>query len=83
MPFQADSGVHAVMIGHIVVSNVTGNDTPASLCEEMVNMVPDKENTLIITDSLSMQAITDAHPSGEAAVMAFEAGCDNFSNRRT
>ena len=76
LPFQADSGVHAVMIGHIAVSNVTGNDTPASLCEEMVNMVPDKENTLIITDSLSMQAITDAHPSGEAAVMAFEAGCD-------
>lgn len=76
LPFQADSGVHAVMIGHIAVPNVTGNDTPASLCEEMVNMVPDKENTLIITDSLSMQAITDAHPSGEAAVMAFEAGCD-------
>ena len=76
LPFQADSGVHAVMIGHIVVSNVTGNDTPASLCEEMVNMVPDKENTLIITDSLSMQAITDAHSSGEAAVRAFEAGCD-------
>lgn len=76
LSFQADSGVHAVMIGHIAVPNVTGNDTPASLCEEMVNMVPDKENTLIITDSLSMQAITDAHPSGEAAVMAFEAGCD-------
>lgn len=76
LPFQADSGVHAVMIGHIAVSNVTGNDTPASLCEEMVNMVPDKENTLIITDSLSMQAITDAHSSGEAAVRAFEAGCD-------
>lgn len=76
LPFQADSGVHAVMIGHIAVPNVTDNDTPASLCEEMVNMVPDKENTLIITDSLSMQAITDAHPSGEAAVMAFEAGCD-------
>ena len=76
LPFQADSGLHAVMIGHIAVPNVTGNDTPASLCEEMVNMVPDKENTLIITDSLSMQAITDAHPSGEVAVMAFEAGCD-------
>ena len=76
LPFQADSGVHAVMIGHIAVPNVTGNDTPASLCEEMVNMVPDKENTLIITDSLSMQAITDAHPSGKVAVMAFEAGCD-------
>ncbi len=76
LPFQADSGMHAVMMGHIAVPNVTGNDTPSSLSEEMVNMVPDKENTLIITDSLSMQAITDAHPSGEAAVMAFEAGCD-------
>lgn len=76
LPFQADSGMHAVMMGHIAVPNVTGNDTPASLSAEMVNMVPDKENTLIVTDSLSMQAITDAHPSGEAAVMAFQAGCD-------
>ena len=76
LPFQADSGMHAVMMGHIAVPNVTGNDTPASLSAEMVNMIPDKENTLIVTDSLSMQAITDAHPSGEAAVMAFEAGCD-------
>ena len=76
LPFQSDSGMHAVMMGHIAVPNVTGNDTPASLSAEMVNMIPDKENTLIVTDSLSMQAITDAHPSGEAAVMAFEAGCD-------
>ena len=76
LPFEADTGLHAVMVGHIAAPNVTGTDTPASLCAELVSMIPDMENTLIVTDSLSMQAITDAHPSGEAAVLAFEAGCD-------
>lgn len=76
LPFEADTGLHAVMVGHIAAPNVTGTDTPASLCAELVSMIPDMENTLIVTDSLSMQAITDAHPSGEAAVLAFQAGCD-------
>lgn len=76
LPFEADTGLHAVMVGHIAAPNVTGTDTPTSLCAELVSMIPDMENTLIVTDSLSMQAITDAHPSGEAAVLTFEAGCD-------
>ena len=76
LPFESDQGLHAVMVGHIAAPNVTGTDTPASLCADLVSMSPNKENTLIVTDSLSMQAITDAHTSGEAAVLAFEAGCD-------
>lgn len=76
LPFEADTGMHAVMVGHISVPQVTGDDTPATLSKTMLDMVPNKENTLIVTDALEMQAITDMHPSGEAALMAFEAGCD-------
>ena len=56
--------------------NVTGDDTPATLSEKIVSLIPDADNTLIITDALAMQAITDAYSSGEAAVKAFQAGCD-------
>ena len=34
------------------------------------------ENTLIVTDSLAMDAITAAYTPGEAAVQALQAGCD-------
>lgn len=76
LPFESDEGMHCVMVGHIAAPKVTGNHTPATLSEELIDMIPDKENTLIITDSLSMQAITDTYSSGEAAVSAFSAGCD-------
>lgn len=76
LPFESDTGMHAVMVGHIAAPNVTGTDTPATLSSEMIDMIPNKENTLIVTDSLEMQAISAMYSSGEAALRAFEAGCD-------
>lgn len=76
LPFSADSGLHAVMVGHIAAPNVTGNSTPASLSPQLIAMIPDAENTLIITDSLAMDAIAAAYTPGEAAVRAIQAGCD-------
>lgn len=76
LPFAADSGLHAVMVGHIAAPNVTGDMTPATLSPELVGLVPDAENTLIVTDSLSMEAITATYTPGEAAVQALQAGCD-------
>lgn len=64
------------MVGHIAAPEVTGDKTPETLSKEMINLIPNKENTLIITDSLSMQAISDTYNSGEAAVKAFNADCD-------
>ena len=66
---------HAVMVGHIVVPELTG-DLPATLCADAIALVPDAENTLIVTDSLAMGAITDSYTPGEAAVQALQAGCD-------
>lgn len=76
LPFEADGGMHCVMVGHIAAPNVTGNMIPATLSPELIDLIPDREDTLIITDSLSMQAISDTYTSGEAAVQAFLAGCD-------
>lgn len=76
LPFAADSGLHAVMVGHIAAPNVTGDMTPATLSPALVGLIPDTENTLIVTDSLAMDAITAAYTPGEAAVLALQAGCD-------
>ena len=77
LPFEAaaEAGPHAVMVGHIVVPELTG-DLPATLCADAIALVPDAENTLIVTDSLAMGAITDSYTPGEAAVLALQAGCD-------
>ena len=77
LPFEAaaEVGPRAVMVGHIVVPELTG-DLPATLCADAIALVPDAENTLIVTDSLAMGAITDSYTPGEAAVQALQAGCD-------
>ena len=77
LPFTAaaEAGPHAVMVGHIVVPELTG-DTPATLSAAAIALVSDAENTLIVTDSLAMGAITDSYTPGEAAVQALQAGCD-------
>jgi beta-N-acetylhexosaminidase len=78
LTFKAATEVtpHAVMVSHISMPNVTGDNTPATLSSTIIDLIPDKDNTLIITDAMSMQAITDAYSSGEAAVMTLQAGCD-------
>lgn len=76
LPFAEDTGLHAVMVGHIAAPNVTGDGTPATLSPQLVALIPDAENTLIVTDSLAMDAITAAYTPGEAAVQALQAGCD-------
>ena len=69
LPFSADTGLHAVMVGHIAAPNVTGDMTPATLSPTLIGMIPDAGNTLIVTDSLAMDAITAAYTPGEAAVL--------------
>lgn len=76
LPFAVDTGLHAVMVGHIAAPNVTGDMIPASLSPELIAMIPAGENTLIVTDSLAMDAIAAAYTPGEAAVLAIQAGCD-------
>lgn len=80
LPFQAgiDAGADFVMMGHISVPEVTGDDTPASLSATMIDILRDELGFqgLIITDSMVMNAITDRYSAGEAAVLAVQAGVD-------
>lgn len=79
LPFlEADSG-DLVMVGHIAVPELTGDDTPASLSRRVVTDILKGElgfEGLVITDALEMGGITQTHSSAEAAVAALSAGCD-------
>ena len=81
IPFEAAvaEGCSFIMVGHISVPEVTGNDVPASLSEKVVTDLLRNEmqyDGLIITDAMNMGAIANQYNSAEAAVMAVQAGDD-------
>lgn len=81
VPFERamDAGVPFVMVGHLSCPNVTGDDTPASLSKVMVTDVLRDElgfDGIIITDSLSMGAVTGLYSDSELGVAALQAGVD-------
>ncbi|MCD8197693.1 MAG: hypothetical protein LUE24_11125 [Lachnospiraceae bacterium] len=80
VPFQSGiaAGADFVMVGHISVPQVTGDDVPASLSGTMIDILKNDLGFggLVITDSMQMEAVTDRWSSGEAAVMAVQAGVD-------
>lgn len=71
--------VPMIMIGHISLPQVIGDDTPASLSSYIITDLLREElgyNGIIITDALAMGAIIREYSSDEAAVRALEAGVD-------
>lgn len=79
LPFLEAGSEDCIMVGHIAVPEITGDDTPASLSRQVVTEILKGElgfQGLVITDALEMGGITDAFSSGEAAVAALQAGCD-------
>lgn len=68
-----------IMIAHITMKNVTHDDLPASLSRELVTGKLRNElgyDGVVIVDALMMGAVKEHYTSGEAAVLAIEAGCD-------
>ena len=68
----------AIMIGHLAVPSLTGDNTPASLSKTIVTDFLKKElnyNGLIITDALDMGALTN-YSDEEICGKAVEAGVD-------
>lgn len=81
VPFCAaiEAGVPMIMVGHVSLPNIVGDSTPAPLSSAVVQgMLRDSlgYTGIIVTDSLSMGAITDYYTPAEAAVAALKAGCD-------
>lgn len=80
-PFQAGitAGVDFVMVAHIELPNVTGNNDPASMSKIIVTDILRNElgfDGIIITDALDMDAISKYYDSGEVAIKCLNAGID-------
>ena len=81
VPFQAgiEAGTEFVMVGHIAMPEITGNDTPASLSYDMVTKILKNQmgyQGIVITDAMNMGAISNLYSSADAAIQAVQAGCD-------
>lgn len=79
--FQAgvSAGSDFVMVGHVSIPNVTGDETPCSLSGVVIQDLLRNEllyDGIVITDALNMKAITENYTSEQAAVMAIQAGAD-------
>jgi beta-N-acetylhexosaminidase len=82
VPFRAGiaAGALAVMVGHLEVPAVDPNrGLPATLSPKAITALLRGDlgfDGLVVTDSMSMQAVSSLMPAGEAAVRAIEAGSD-------
>ena len=78
LPFAAgiEAGADLVMLAHVTAPAL--DDEMASLSPEVVRVLREELGFtgVIVTDSLSMGAVTQAYPADEAAVRALEAGAD-------
>ncbi len=66
------------MMGHIAVPSMDEDILPATMSRTLVTDILKEKlgfEGLIITDSLSMGAITNRYTSGEAALGALQSGC--------
>lgn len=75
----ARRGAPMIMTGHITVPDTPDEALPASLSKPLIDLLRGPElnyDGLLITDALSMGAVTQRFSPGEAAVLAFAAGND-------
>ena len=75
---EMDTRVPAVMVAHILLTQLDP-DRPASLSPAVVTGLLREELGFagaVLTDDLTMGAVTQSYGLGEAAVLAVEAGCD-------
>lgn len=81
VPFEAaiEAGVPLVMVGHLSLPAIVGDDAPACLSPIIVTDIL-RDNLgfegIVITDSLSMGAVGEYYTTAEAVVLALQAGCD-------
>lgn len=81
VPFKTaiENGADCVMVAHMSLPNVTGDNTPATLSKKVVtDMLKTELNFkgVVFSDSMSMGAITENYGTGDACVKAIEAGID-------
>lgn len=81
VPFKTaiENGADCVMVAHMSLPNVTGDNIPATLSKKVVtDMLKTELNFkgVVFSDSMSMGAITENYGTGDACVKAVEVGID-------
>lgn len=81
VPFAgaSEAGIDFIMISHISVPNITGDNIPCSLSYKVVTEILRGDlgyNGILVTDAMNMGAIVEKYTSGEAAAAAINAGVD-------
>ena len=81
VPFIAgiEAGVDMIMIGHVSLPQITGDNTPATISEEIISNLLRKElgfDGVVITDAMNMGAITKYYKAKDVATLALIAGAD-------
>lgn len=74
-----EAGVSMIMVGHISLPQIVGDNTPASMSPAIIGDLLRAQlgfNGVVITDAMDMEAITQYYGADEAAVMALKAGAD-------
>lgn len=72
-------GCQLIMTAHIAVPNVTGTDVPSTMSSVILQNKLRGElgyQNIIVTDAISMGAITNQYSTAEAAVGSIQAGVD-------
>ncbi len=80
-PFAAAirAGVKSIMVSHVAVPALDPSGAPATLSPILTEELIRRElgfDGVIVTDAMDMGAITKLYDPGEAAVLAYMAGCD-------
>lgn len=81
VPFKnaIKNGAKAIMVGHIALPNITGDNIPASLSKKLTTDLLRNElgfKGLIVTDGLNMGALVNNYADADIYRMAVEAGAD-------
>ena len=74
-----EAGAEFVMVSHLSVPGITGDNTPSSVSGKVIGDLLRGElgfDGIVITDAMDMSAITDYYTADEAAVLALQAGAD-------
>ena len=71
-----EGGANMIMIGHMSLPQIVGDNTPVTMSKEIISDLLRAElgfNGVVITDAMNMKAITEYYGADEAAIRALKA----------
>ena len=74
-----ENDAEIIMVSHLAVPKITGNNTPATLSKEIITDLLKEElgfDGIVITDALNMKALTNEYTEEEIYIKAINAGVD-------